>query len=44
MLALAVILAVFLGLGFITLAFALFALCAGFYDEIYGDLEHNEGD
>lgn len=44
MLALAIILVVFLGLSVIVLTGALCALCMGFYDEIYGDLEKEEGD
>lgn len=44
MLALAIILAIFLGLSVIVLTCALCALCMGFYDEIYGDLENESGD
>ena len=44
MLALAIILVVFLGLSVIVLTGALCALCMGFYDEINGDLEKEEGD
>lgn len=44
MLALAIILGVFLGLSVIVLACALCALCLGYYDEIYGDLENESGD
>lgn len=44
MLALAIILVVFLGLSVIVLTGALCALCLGMYDEIYGDLEEEQGD
>lgn len=44
MLALAIILVVFLGLSVVVLTGALCALCMGFYEEIYGDLEKEEGD
>lgn len=44
MLALAIILVVFLGLSVVVLTGALCALCLGFYDEIYGDLEEKQGD
>lgn len=44
MLALAIILVVFLGLSVIVLTCALCALCLGYYDEIYGDLEEEQGD
>lgn len=44
MLALAIILVVFLGLSVIVLTCALCALCLGYYDEIYGDLENESGD
>lgn len=43
MLMLSIILIVFLGLSVVVLTGALCALCMGFYEEIYGDLE-NEGD
>ena len=44
MLAIAIILVVFLGLSVIVLTGALCALCMGFYEEIYGDLEKEQGD
>lgn len=44
MLALAIILVVFLGLSVVVLTCALCALCMGFYDEIYGDLENEQGE
>lgn len=44
MLVLAVFLIVFLSLAVVLLTGALCALCMGFYDEIYGDLENEEGD
>lgn len=44
MLALAIILVVFLGLSVIVLTCTLCALCLGYYDEIYGDLENESGD
>lgn len=44
MLALTIILVVFLGLSVIVLTCALCALCLGYYDEIYGDLENESGD
>lgn len=44
MLVLSIILIVFLGLSVVVLTGALCALCMGFYDEIYGDLENEEGD
>lgn len=44
MLALSIILIVFLGLSLIVLTGALCAVCMGFYEEIYGDLEKEEGD
>jgi hypothetical protein len=44
MLALAIILVVFLGLSVIVLIGTLCALCLGYYDEIYGDLENESGD
>lgn len=40
---LSMILITFLGLSVVVLTGALCALCMGFYEEIYGDLE-NEGD
>lgn len=44
MLLLSIILIVFLSLSVIVMTGALFALCMGFYDEIYRDLENEEGD
>ena len=44
MLMLSIILIVFLGLSVVVLTGALCALCMGFYDEIYGDLEKETGD
>ena len=44
MLALAILLIVFLGLSVVVLTGALCALCMGFYEEIYGDLEKEQGD
>lgn len=44
MLALAIILVVFLGVSVVVLTCALCALCLGFYDEIYGNLENESGD
>lgn len=45
MLALAIILCIFLGLGFIALVFAFVAVCTGAYNEIYGDFfEEEQGD
>lgn len=44
MLALAIILIIFLGFSVVLLAAALFMLCMGFYDEIYGETENTQGD
>lgn len=44
MLALSIILIVFLGLSVVVLTGALCALCMDFYEEIYGDLENEQGD
>ena len=44
MLALAIFLIVFLGLSVVVLTGALCALCMGFYEDIYGDLEKEQGD
>ena len=44
MLLLSIILIVFLGLSVIVMTGALCAWCLGFYEEIYGDLEKEEGD
>lgn len=44
MFVLSIILIVFLGLSVVVLTGALCALCVGFYEEIYGDLEKEEGD
>lgn len=44
MLALAIILVMFLGISVVVLTGALCALCLGIYDEIYGDLEEEQGD
>lgn len=44
MLVLSMILIVFLGLSVVVLTGALCALCMGFYEEIYGDLENEPGD
>lgn len=44
MLALSIILIVFLGLSVVVLTGALCALCMGFYEEIYGDFEKEQGD
>lgn len=44
MLLLSIILIVFLGLSVIVMTGALCALCLGFYEEIYGDLEKEQGD
>ena len=44
MLLLSIILIVFLGLSVIVMTGALCALCLGFYEEIYGDLENEKGD
>lgn len=44
MLALSIILIVFLGLSVVVLTGALCAICMGFYEEIYGDLEKEQGD
>lgn len=44
MLALSIILIVFLGLSVVVLTGAFCAVCMGFYEEIYGDLEKEQGD
>lgn len=44
MLAIAIILVLFLGISVVVLTGALCALCLGIYDEIYGDLEEEQGD
>lgn len=44
MLMLSIILIVFLGLSVVVLTGALCALCMGFYEEIYGDLEKEDKD
>ena len=44
MLALAIILVMFLGKSVVVLTGAVCALCLGMYDEIYGDLEEEQGD
>lgn len=44
MLVLAIILIVFLSVSVIVLTGAICALCLGFYDEIYGDLDKQKGD
>lgn len=44
MLIVSLFLIVFLGLAVVLLTAAICALCMGFYDEIYGDLEKESGD